>query len=1145
MSLRKRILSWFIITVMIFGVLPYDAIAAEETLPNEITANQQVPKESESDNLEFESNDIVENGINNATPIAGHESYGDEVGRASSYSLDSYTLNTVSQNTGNVLGDNAGNVTRDIVLVLDNSISMEGTPLANLKESAIKFCTSVLSADGTNRVAIVAYDTDIAITTSFTNSLDTLSSSINAMDGEGSWTNITIGVQKADELFKTSSSASIKNIVVMTDGVPTAGPYNSIGQYTYEDYSGTHNADHFVFEYANVLYDTMTSLFEKYNIYTLGFFHNTSENAKAFASKILTDTQNVGYYEVNNPDDLEFTFGEVAEDMTQTQMRNLYSKQHISYYNGNYKREIQQISPPDTDGNTRENTNYLLGNLVLDAAEDNVSTSYNVASIITDSLNLNFDFISGSVSNYEFILADIVTSSYYKDVLKEAYTAAAIDDTKILLQGIVDYGFQAIDEMAKKANVSADTLRQEWQTLAQTLDQIKVCDNPNEYATLFGKCSVIIDKYMKSDDQKKFWESLNGKKGYKGKALSATIGALVGATIDTATEAMTYYACYDAYCTASDTYKEVLTLIAYYADSVIQTGAGGNQIYIGGIDKIFYCTSLSTAIDHFLENANEEATGAQQIAKRFAREGIKNFGEAFAEAGVDVLLDCIPIVKELNKIRKVAGLTATGVMVTVNSLTEIDDRAYAASMLYHLYFLTNCVAEASDLCGEFLLNAPDNEKEFEWAYRFDEAVRVWRCCSIMLCDFGVEFESYCLQAAQKKLKPWTNDALKKANWYSTAISMAALEKSLISSIHCHDANLSYDPNSKIVDLRGSAQIITIACPVTVYVNDESGKQIALLSDNSQTIEPGYEPYFHVLETGQGNQDYMKICYIPDSWNITFSGTASGTMHVFKANINDGKIQSSLISPEIFISEGTQGHISNSDAENIAIIDNVTISDKVTINFDANGGSVGTTKQEVIYNETYGTLPVAERTGYIFQGWYTDNISGNKMTPQSIVSTTGHIILSAHWKAKTYKVIFRANGGKTNITSKKVIYTKTYGSLPKPTRKGHTFKGWYTKKKGGTKITKRSKVKITRNTTLYAHWKAKKYKVIFKANRGKINATSKKVIYTKTYGLLPKPTRKGYTFKGWYTKKKGGTKITKRSKVKTARNMTLYAHWKRK
>ena len=72
--------------------------------------------------------------------------------------------------------------------------------------------------------------------------------------------------------------------------------------------------------------------------------------------------------------------------------------------------------------------------------------------------------------------------------------------------------------------------------------------------------------------------------------------------------------------------------------------------------------------------------------------------------------------------------------------------------------------------------------------------------------------------------------------------------------------------------------------------------------------------------------------------------------------------------------------------------------------------------------------------------------------------------------KTFTVNFDKNGGtKLSTVSQKVTCGKTYGTLPAIGRKGYTFKGWYTAKTGGQKVTSATKVDLTKDQTLYAQW----------------------------------------------------------------------------
>lgn len=72
---------------------------------------------------------------------------------------------------------------------------------------------------------------------------------------------------------------------------------------------------------------------------------------------------------------------------------------------------------------------------------------------------------------------------------------------------------------------------------------------------------------------------------------------------------------------------------------------------------------------------------------------------------------------------------------------------------------------------------------------------------------------------------------------------------------------------------------------------------------------------------------------------------------------------------------------------------------------------------------------------------------------------------------------------------------------------------------------------------------KRVRIVFAPNGGRVSSGSKTVICGKTYGTLPTPARRGYTFAGWYTAKSGGSRIGSSSVVRTTKNQTLYARWK--
>lgn len=108
-----------------------------------------------------------------------------------------------------------------------------------------------------------------------------------------------------------------------------------------------------------------------------------------------------------------------------------------------------------------------------------------------------------------------------------------------------------------------------------------------------------------------------------------------------------------------------------------------------------------------------------------------------------------------------------------------------------------------------------------------------------------------------------------------------------------------------------------------------------------------------------------------------------------------------------------------------------------------------------------------------------------------------------------------------------------------------------RKKGSAKITIEHRTKPSMRTEyLFTVKDSNSRSVIFQANGGSFSKTSSVtskhtlVTYKKKYGTLPTPVRKGYLFKGWYTKKNGGSRIKSTSTVKISKgkSQTLYARW---
>ncbi|MCD7741234.1 MAG: InlB B-repeat-containing protein [Ruminococcus sp.] len=143
--------------------------------------------------------------------------------------------------------------------------------------------------------------------------------------------------------------------------------------------------------------------------------------------------------------------------------------------------------------------------------------------------------------------------------------------------------------------------------------------------------------------------------------------------------------------------------------------------------------------------------------------------------------------------------------------------------------------------------------------------------------------------------------------------------------------------------------------------------------------------------------------------------------------------------------------------------------KMKVTLDANGGSCSKSKITVTYGKKYGTLPTPTRSGYNFVGWY--NSSGSKVTASTVVNKKVNHTLTAKWEEwpTSVTLTFDANGGNITTTSKTYYSGKIIGALPVVRMPGYTFKGWYTKKTGGTRVSYSTVLNVVKDRTFYAHY----------------------------------------------------------------------------
>lgn len=189
---------------------------------------------------------------------------------------------------------------------------------------------------------------------------------------------------------------------------------------------------------------------------------------------------------------------------------------------------------------------------------------------------------------------------------------------------------------------------------------------------------------------------------------------------------------------------------------------------------------------------------------------------------------------------------------------------------------------------------------------------------------------------------------------------------------------------------------------------------------------------------------------------------------------------------------------------------------------------------------------------------TYSISGNAAATKTVAvtfrnfnndngdSATKAINLSVSVPAWTsYTVKYNANGGSGAPSSQTKWKDQALTlSSTKPTRTGHTFKGWATSASGSVAYAAGASYTANAAVTLYAVWQANTYTVKYDPNGGSGAPGNQ----TKTYGVAltlssTKPTRTNYTFKGWATSASATTATYAAGGSYTANaSVTLYAVW---
>lgn len=180
-----------------------------------------------------------------------------------------------------------------------------------------------------------------------------------------------------------------------------------------------------------------------------------------------------------------------------------------------------------------------------------------------------------------------------------------------------------------------------------------------------------------------------------------------------------------------------------------------------------------------------------------------------------------------------------------------------------------------------------------------------------------------------------------------------------------------------------------------------------------------------------------------------------------------------------------------------------------ITFDPNGGTCSMQTLKVTFDAEM-TLPVPEKTGHTFLGWYLEGVH----VEDGICALEQDCTLVAAWDTVSYTITYALDGG-TNAEENPATYTSNVRvELFPPVKVGYTFVGWTTAGQTAPVMEVVIEAGTTEDRSFTAHWEKTQVTVALDANGGTVDSDSLDAVYGDQYEL-PTPVREGHDFTGWY------------------------------
>ena len=305
-----------------------------------------------------------------------------------------------------------------------------------VKASAAKFISDAKYSLNKNYIAIVTYDQEATVVSDFTDDYDKLEAvlesvtSIDENDATDGTDNVTAGLEYCNKLLsKISDDHAIKNVLLCTTGLVDGGKHNYEGQYS-EDTIGSRwqNEDTEIrlYAYANCAIEEANKLKNaSTTIYVVGIFQpiesslpsdgkDVAEFFRLTAHDLASSDET--FFAVEDPENLDFIFGELQDDVTGTAKIRIYNDS--DGYNADAPVEYPDKDDTVTLGGHFEDMNW--GPSLFETP----ATRMHLQSIVSEeSPNYNLAMVCGN----------LCITSYNSAYLTQAYRILGFKEENVYL----------------------------------------------------------------------------------------------------------------------------------------------------------------------------------------------------------------------------------------------------------------------------------------------------------------------------------------------------------------------------------------------------------------------------------------------------------------------------------------------------------------------------------------------------------------------------------------------------------------------------------------------------------------------------------------------------------------------------------------